>query len=720
MSHSFTSDEITQLKRGQGETLYGDGALVVLKALLESGISYFGGYPGAPTANLLDAFADAYEPILKDYGCYFETSSNEMAAAAMLTASVFEPVRGAVTWKVLGNGVGQDVVDHVSQLGVKDGAMLIIGEDYGGSSTTVLQRTLPWGHKIGMPVIDPRHDQQVLHRMVKEGMDLSRDSQSVVALLLRPQHSHANAEITVGDNVAPKISTVHKLKEFRRDPTIFALPPYSFQQEAARHETRLPTAARLIVERGLNEYFGNAEAKIGIITHGTTFNTTMRLLSIMGLADEFGELDPRLHLLQLNVIFPLSDEQITGFVDGKTHVLLVEEGQPDLMESHIRSLLHKKDIRLGFHGHDLVPKYGELIPEKLGPALASFLMQAMPELGASPSDAVQALISRKRQAVGMFPAPVPPRFPTFCTGCPERPVFSQMKISEYTTGVKDWHAGDVGCYGMAGFIPFQMSDSNVGMGAGLAAASAVSAMSEQRNMSIVGDGTLWHSAFNTSAANAIYNRQDATYVVLDNKWTAMTGAHENPNVGKLMTGEAVGTEMSISKTFQAMGVKKIETANPYDFRDFQAKLKKIRLDAKLPQVRVLISDAECMLQKQRRVKPEREKAIKAGQQVEIDRLGVDEEVCVGDHACMRFNGCPSLTLKEGPNSLRTAPVAAIDTTCVGCGVCGEITTAAQLCPSFFKVTKVENPGWLGKIKAGVTRLLVSGADQSATRTKEAV
>jgi indolepyruvate ferredoxin oxidoreductase alpha subunit len=65
-------------------------------------------------------------------------------------------------------------------------------------------------------------------------------------------------------------------------------------------------------------------------------------------------------------------------------------------------------------------------------------------------------------------------------------------------------------------------------------------------------------------------------------------------------------------------------------------------------------------------------------------------------------------------------VAAIDTTCVGCGVCGEITTAAQLCPSFFKVTKIENPGWLEKIKAGVTRLLVSGADQGATRTKEAV
>jgi indolepyruvate ferredoxin oxidoreductase alpha subunit len=420
------------------------------------------------------------------------------------------------------------------------------------------------------------------------------------------------------------------------------------------------------------------------------------------------------------VIFPLNEGQIIDFAADKTHLLLIEEGQPDLMESEIRALLHKHKSPVDFHAHDLVPKYGELIPEKLGPALAKFLMLALPELGDRPGVAVQGLLNRKRQAVGMFPTPVPPRFPTFCTGCPERPVFSQMKINEYVTGVKDWHAGDVGCYGMAGFIPFQMSDSNIGMGAGLAAASAVTAMSEQRNMSIVGDGTLWHSAFNTSAANAIYNKQDATYVVLDNKWTAMTGAHENPNVGKLMTGEVVGTEMSIAKTFQAMGVKEIETANPYDFRDFQAKLKKIRRDSKLPQVRVLISDAECMLQKQRRVKPEREKAIRAGEQVEIDRLGVDDEVCVGDHACMRFNGCPSLTLKEGPNSLRTAPVAAIDSNCVGCGVCGEITTAAQLCPSFFKVTKIENPGWLTQIKTGITRLLVGNAAKNNTgRTKEA-
>ena len=200
MSHAFNTSEIDQLEHTSGQTLYGDGALVVLKGLLEAGISYFGGYPGAPTANLIDAAADAYEPVLKKYGVYVESSANEMSAAAMCTASVFAPVRGAVTWKVLGNGVSTDVVDHVSQIGPLGGCVLVVGEDYGVSSTTVAQRTLPWAMKSGIIVVDPRADQQLLLRMTRESFELSEASTSVVALLLRPQLSHANAQVTVGDN----------------------------------------------------------------------------------------------------------------------------------------------------------------------------------------------------------------------------------------------------------------------------------------------------------------------------------------------------------------------------------------------------------------------------------------------------------------------------------------------------------------------------------------
>lgn len=689
MSHAFTNSDIAQLERGAGQTLYGDGALVVLKGLLEAGISYFGGYPGAPTANLIDAAADAYEPVLRKYGVYVESSANEMSAGAMCTASVFAPVRGAVTWKVLGNGVATDVIDHVSQIGPLGGCVLVVGEDYGVSSTTVAQRTLPWAMKSGILVVDPRADQQLLLRLTRESFELSEASTCVVALLLRPQLSHANAQVTVGDNRIGQYNVIHKIKEGIKDPTRYPLPPNTQRQELERYRDRLPKARQYILEHGLNEVFGPADAPIGIITHGTVFNTVMRILANLGLADEDGVTDPAIGVLQLNVVYPLCDEQIVDFIKDKREVLLVEEGQPDLMEQQIRAMLHQRGIATPFHGHDLIPGVGELVPGRVLPALSEFLARLLPERADAIRAKAQSFMDRQKLAASLFPKPVTPRPPTFCTGCPERPVFSMMKINEMLTGQKDWHATDVGCYGMAGLAPFHMADSNIGMGGGLAAATALSAMSEQKNVSVVGDGTLWHSALNTCVVNGLYNKQDATYLVLDNKWTAMTGAHENPNSGAQLTGERSGGDFNIERTFRALGVKRIEKANPYNFRDFQKKLKAIQADPE-PQLRVLISEAECQLQRQRRVRPERAKAIAEGKRVEVERLGVDEEVCVGDHSCMRVNGCPSLTLEDSPNTLKTAPVAAIDTTCVGCGVCGEIAHAAQLCPSFHKVTVVRN------------------------------
>ena len=691
MSHAFTHSDIAQLEHGAGQTLYGDGALVVLKGLLEAGISYFGGYPGSPTANLIDAAADAYEPVLKKYGVFVESSANEMSAAAMCTASVFAPVRGAVTWKVLGNGVSTDVVDHVSQIGPMGGCVLVVGEDYGVSSTTVAQRTLPWAMKSGIPVVDPRADQQLLLRLTRESFELSEASSCVVALLLRPQLSHANARVDVTDNRMGQYNVINKLKEGIKDPSRYPLPPNTQRQEIERYRDRLPKAREYILEHGLNELFGAADAPIGIITHGTVFNTVMRALANLGLADEDGVTDPAISVLQLNVVYPLCDDQIVDFIQGKREVLLVEEGQPDLMEQQIRAMLHQRGITTPFRGHDLVPGVGELVPGRVLPALAQFLAPLLPERAESLTATADAFLERQKLAASLFPKPVTPRPPTFCTGCPERPVFSMMKINEMLTGQKDWHATDVGCYGMAGLAPFHMADSNIGMGGGLAAATALSAMSDQKNVSVVGDGTLWHSALNTCVVNGLYNKQDATYLVLDNKWTAMTGAHENPNSGPQLTGEQSGGDFNIERTFRGLGVKRVEKANPYNFRDFQKKLKKIQADP-APQLRVLISEAECQLQRQRTVKPMRAKAIVEGKRVEVERLGVDEEVCVGDHSCMRVNGCPSLTLEESPNTLKTAPVAAIDTTCVGCGVCGEIAHAAQLCPSFHKVTVVRNAG----------------------------
>jgi indolepyruvate ferredoxin oxidoreductase alpha subunit len=98
-----------------------------------------------------------------------------------------------------------------------------------------------------------------------------------------------------------------------------------------------------------------------------------------------------------------------------------------------------------------------------------------------------------------------------------------------------------------------------------------------------------------------------------------------------------------------------------------------------------------MLNKQRREKPLATKAIKAGKRVTRDRFGIDPDTCTGDHSCIRLSGCPSLSIAPNPDPLRQHPIAKVDNSCVGCGLCGEVAHAAILCPSFYKATLINNP-----------------------------
>ena len=108
--------------------------------------------------------------------------------------------------------------------------------------------------------------------------------------------------------------------------------------------------------------------------------------------------------------------------------------------------------------------------------------------------------------------------------------------------------------------------------------------------------------------------------------------------------------------------------------------------------KVIVASSECMLNRQRREKPLVDKAIKGGERVVKPKFGVDEDICTGDHACMRLSGCPSLSVKSLDDPLRDDPVAHIDQSCVGCGNCGEVADAAVLCPSFYRADVVHNPG----------------------------
>src|SRR5207249_5531452 len=202
MERSF-KHEVQALKLGDGDTFRGEGILAVTKALLQSGVSYVGGYQGAPVSHLLDVLVDA-EDIIGDLGVHLETCTNEASAAAMLGASIHYPLRGAVTWKsIVGTNVAADALSNLSSPGVTGGVLIVVGEDYGEGASVIQERTHAYALKSTMVLLDPRPDLSQMTEIVEDGFALSEASSMPAVLQLRIRACHLRGSFICKDNVAP-------------------------------------------------------------------------------------------------------------------------------------------------------------------------------------------------------------------------------------------------------------------------------------------------------------------------------------------------------------------------------------------------------------------------------------------------------------------------------------------------------------------------------------
>src|SRR5580693_2421029 len=206
MAERSFGKEMQSLKLGKGAEFRGEGILAVTKALLQSGVSYVGGYQGAPISHLMDVLAEA-EDILRELGVHFEASASEATAAAMLAASINYPLRGAVTWKsTVGTNVASDALANLASAGVRGGALIVLGEDYGEGASIMQERTHAFAMKSQMWLLDPRPDTQVLVDMVERGFELSEASQTPVMLMMRIRACHMYGRFTAKDNVTPRFT----------------------------------------------------------------------------------------------------------------------------------------------------------------------------------------------------------------------------------------------------------------------------------------------------------------------------------------------------------------------------------------------------------------------------------------------------------------------------------------------------------------------------------
>jgi indolepyruvate ferredoxin oxidoreductase alpha subunit len=713
MAERSFAKEVQSLRLGDGAEFHGEGILAVTKALLQSGVAYVGGYQGAPISHLMDVLADA-EGILNEIGVHFEASASEATAAAMLSASINYPLRGAVTWKsTVGTNVASDALANLASSGVKGGALIILGEDYGEGASIMQERTHAFAMKSQMWLLDPRPHLPTIVNAVEQAFELSEASNTPVMLMLRIRACHVYGHFKTKDNRRPAFSAADALAAPTRDYSRIILPPSTYAQEREKIQIRLPAALRFIAERGLNEIVDGDESGIGIVMQGGLYNNTLRALELLDCADVFGTSKVPLYLL--NVTYPLVPEEWVKFCSGKRAVLIVEEGQPEYIEQAASQILRQHDVNARIVGKEALPMFGEYTVDVLRKGISEFIGQWAPLLRSGAAIAAARKTEVSPAAAAKLAALVPPRPSGLCTGCPERPFFAALKILQKEVG--ELHiSADIGCHSFATLPPFNMGNSIMGYGLGSAGASAFGTDGGKRAVSIMGDGGFWHNGLTSGIGNAVFNKHDDLTVIIDNGYSAATGGQDIPS-SRAANPHREGNN-SIVDAVKGVGVKWVRRTSTYDMRG-TLKLLREALGTEFRGPKVIVADGECQLNRQRRVGPLMRKAIQGGERVVRERFGVDPDTCTGDHSCIRLSGCPSLTVKENPDPLRSDPVAHVDNSCVGCGVCGEVADAAVLCPSFYRAELLYNPSrWdrmLGKIRAAVIGALQRRSERNRLR-----
>ena len=703
--------EVKDLRLGDGDLFRGEGILAVTKALLQSGVSYVGGYQGAPVSHLMDVLSDAGD-VLDELNIHFETSANEATAAAMLAASVNYPLRGAVTWKsTVGTNVASDALANVASGGVQGGALIIVGEDYGEGSSILQERTHAFAMKSQIWLLDPRPNLPSIVEAVETGFELSEASNTPVMLELRIRACHVYGSFKTKDNIASEFTLKDAIENPKRDSGRIVLPPANFAHEVEKIEQRLPAAIEFIKQRKLNEFLGGKHGDIGIIVQGGLYNTLIRALELAGAADAFGNTDIPIYCL--NVTYPLIDDEFVEFCANKNAVLLLEEGQPEFIEHAANSILRNAGSSTAIVGKKILPQAGEYTGDVLLDAVEKFAK-------VFPSDLLKPAINARpapipQETTEIISKPIPARPAGFRTGCPERPVFSAMKLVQKEIG--DFHVScDIGCHLFSILPPFEIGNTTMGYGLGWAGASALNAEASKRTVSIMGDGGFWHNGLTSGVGNAVFNKSDNVLVIIDNGYAAATGGQYVPS--SRSKDDHRKTNNPIAKAAKGVGVEWLREVHTYNIGKMKQALKEAMTTAQKGP-KIIIAHAECMLNRQRREKPIFNKAVKDGKRVVRSRFGVDPDTCTGDHSCIRLSGCPSLTIRDNPDPLKDDPVAWVNNDCVGCGVCGENAHAAILCPSFFRADLVYNPSlwdkWIAKARTAIISVFQGFIDRRDQR-----
>ena len=650
MERSFKS-EVKALRLGDGAEFHGEGILAVTKALLQSGVSYVGGYQGAPVSHLLDVLVDAQD-IMSELGVHLETCTNEASAAAMLGASINYPLRGAVTWKsIVGTNVAADALSNLASPGVIGGAMIIIGEDYGEGASVIQERSYAYAMKSSMWLIDPRPDLPTIVRCVEEGFALSEASHAPVMLELRIRACHVTGSFAAKNNRAGAYSGQQP------PPRAAALRlraacPSAGDLRARAAQGREPDAGgagvhpRAQAQRGRSPAISTRSA-----SSSWAGSRTACCARWSGSASPMSSARRGCRCWCSTSSIRWCRRSCARSAPASAPCSSSRKAIPNTSSRRSTSSCAAPTSPREYSARGRCPRPASTPPTSCSKALRHSSPPTRPAgIDADAiAEKVRGILGRRARAAAAL-GELPARPPAFCTGCPERPVFSALKLVQRELGPTHISA-DIGCHSFATMPPFGMGNSILGYGMSLASAAAVGPNMAKRPIAVMGDGGFWHNGLITGVASNLFNKGDGVLVVMQNGYTSATGQQFMPSSP---AGRDGAPGMDVETTLRAMGVTWLRKVRTYGVAKMVAALREALSSAERG-LKVIIADGECQLVRQRRVRAQDAAKLARGGRVVTTRYGVDEAICTGDHSCIRLSGCPSLTVKPNPTRCAAIP-----------------------------------------------------------------
>lgn len=612
------------------------GNRAIVRGALEAGVQFASTFPGTPSSEIGDTFS----AIAKDAGIYFEYSVNEKVAFETAAGAAWSGLRSMISFKHFGLNVASDSVFPVAYIDTQGGLVVVFTDDPNGwSSAQSEQDTRPFAKVAHMPMIEPSNSQECID-FVKFAYELSEKYKIPVFIRETTRVSHTRTVVKLG-----KLKKGDRKAKFVKDfDRYYNMPPKIVKMhenmqkkiDKIREEVSEKSDLNVIVN-------GDAKSKLGIITSGVSYNYVI---------DAMDRLKVKLPVLKLGITHPLPEKKIKGFIKKFKQVMVVEELDPYL-ENDIKAMAKDTNPKLKILGKVDEPYFsvaGELTPDIVNKALAKVLKKKLK----FDYDAHMKKFNK---------LDINARYPVFCAGCPHRATFYAVKK---VVGDDAVYGGDIGCYMMGIFPPFNTSDFIMSMGAGMGITHGIKKAGmhtgiKQKVVAFVGDGTFFHAGM-PPLLNMVYNKSDILVIVFDNRITAMTGHQPNPDTGRTGMGDPA-EEIKIEDIARACGVKHVKVVDPFNIKEMEATIKDF-MEKEGP--KVIVAKRMCYLLEARQ---KRREGIEMPKMEIVEKLPEEQEKLLKGYSCPAFSED-----KDGK-------IVIDPTVCAGCASC------VQLMPGKIRVKK---------------------------------